>query len=400
MADGRDQWLDRDVAERLLRGEWAEAVDGRDGGRAKQLSDTLRDMADVTYANGGELPGEAAALAAYRRAAAARTTRAERGGGSVDGASANGVGDAVQDLPGPTVRLAPGSVPARAARHGALRMSLAATLAACALGGLAVAGGGGVLHAELGTGHHSGRAEAETEAGADTGERSPHPLPSDRADGAGTMGGGTGPATPDASVSRGVATSPARGGGAYGGDGAEEPIGPVGKHHDWSAGAPRVKGSTWYSRTAAACLAYRDGKLDEARKEELDRAAKDPARARRFCDWLLEVKATGEGGGKGPGRGHGHGHGGGVKNGNGTGEGSGAGPGDGPTDGTPTDPTGPTDPTDPTDHPHEPHIPTHPPTLGPGSPADSPVPPESSATPRETPPEPPPTPAPTASEQL
>ncbi|MFF2521896.1 hypothetical protein [Streptomyces liangshanensis] len=430
MADGRDQWLDRDVAERLLRGEWAEAVDGRDGGRAKQLSDTLRDMADVTYANGGELPGEAAALAAYRRAAAARTPRAERGGGSperrvtdngptagaaadggsvnsgsVNGASADGGGAGVQDLPGPTVRLAPGSGPARAARYGgALRMSLAATLAACALGGLAVTGGGGVLHAGLGAGHHSGRAEAETEAGTDTGERSPHPLPSDRADGAGTMGGGTGPATPDASMSRGVATSPARGGEAHGGDGAEEPIGPVGKHHDWSAGAPRVKGSTWYSRTAAACLAYRDGKLDQARKEELDRAAKDPARARRFCDWLLEGKATGEGGGKGPGRGHGHGHGGGVKNGDGTGEGSGAGHGNGagggPTDGTPTDPTGPTGPTDPTDHPHEPHLPTHPPTLGPGSPTDPPEPPESSATPRETPPEPPPTPAPTASEQL
>ncbi|MYV55371.1 hypothetical protein GT042_23295, partial [Streptomyces sp. SID3212] len=223
----------------------------------------------------------------------------------------------------------------------------------------------------------------------------PQPLASGRPDGAGTMGGGSGPATPDASKSPGAATAEAEGESTHG-DGADEPIGPVGKHHDWSAGAPRVKGSTWYSRTVAACLAYRDGRIDQARKEELDRAAENPAQARRFCDWLLEVKATRDGGGKGTGggkTGNGTGGGGGEGNGNGPGHGNGAGHGNGggPVDGTPGEPTV---------HPYEPHIPPHPPTLGTGSTTPPPETPDTPGTPEipETSADPTPTPAPTPSE--
>ncbi|WP_327234858.1 hypothetical protein OG349_13570 [Streptomyces sp. NBC_01317] len=408
MADGRDQWLDKDVAERLLRGERVEAVDGLDGVRAKRLSDTLRDMADVTYANDAELPGEAAALAAFRRAAAARAGRADAAAPSVGppgpragsrpgpgrpsgpvpalgaetspGAEACLGSAAVQDLPGPTVRLAPASGPVRAARYGGpLRMSLVATLAACALGGMALVDGGGVPHAGPGSGQYWDQAEAEAESA-----ESPHPLTSGRPDGAGTMGGGSGPATPDASKSPGAATAEAEGESTHSGDGADEPIGPVGKHHDWSAGAPPVKGSTWYSRTVAACLAYRDGEIDQARKEELDRAAKNPAQARRFCDWLLDVKATRDGGGgTGTGGGKsGNGTGGGGGNGGGAGNGSGG----GPVDGTPGEPTV---------QPYEPHIPPHPPTLSPGPPTPPSEPP---ATPADPPAGPTPTPTPTPSE--
>ncbi|MET9481067.1 hypothetical protein [Streptomyces sp. NPDC006638] len=412
MADGRDQWLDKDVAERLLRGERVDAVDGLDGVRAKRLSDALRDMADVTYANDAELPGEAAALAAYRRAAAARAggsgavgSRAGAHAGSPEpragsqgpragsppgpvpvlgadtspGAEACLGSAAVQDLPGPTVRLAPATNPVRAVRYGGpLRMSLVATLAACALGGMALVDGGGVPHAGPGSGQSWDRTESEAEPA-----RSPHPPASGRPEGAGTMGGGSGPATPGASVSRGAATAEAEGESTHGGDGADEPIGPVGKHRDWSAGAPRVKGSTWYSRTVAACLAYRDGEIDQALKEQLDRAAKNPAQARRFCDWLLEVKATRDGGGKGTGGGTiGDGTGGGGGEGNGSG---------GPVGGTPGEPTV---------HPYEPHIPPHPPTLGTGSttpPAETPDTPGTPDAPG-TPADPSPTPTPTPSE--
>ncbi|MFJ2648870.1 hypothetical protein ACIO1C_19310 [Streptomyces sp. NPDC087420] len=388
MADGRDQWLDKDVAERLLRGERVEAVDGLDEVRAKRLSDTLRDMADVTYANDAELPGEAAALAAYRRAAAARAGGAgavgpraasRPGPGPALGAEASAGaepslgGAAVQDLPGPTVRLAPVSGPERGVRYGGpLRMSLVATLAACALGGMALADGGGVLHADPGSGRHWGQAESEAES-----PESPHPLASGRSDGAGAMGGGSGPTTPEASMSQGVATAEAEGESTHSGEGAEEPIGPVGKHHDWSVGAPRVEDSAWYSRTVAACLAYRDGEIDQARKDQLDRAAKNPAQARRFCDWLLEVKAARDGGGNADGggkTGSGTGEGGGAGDGNGQGNGNGN--GGGPVDGAPGEPTV---------HPYEPHVPTHPPTLGPGSPTPPPEPPETPADPSATP---------------
>lgn len=69
MADERDQWLDMETAERLLRGEPVEAADTGDGVRVKRLSDALRELSGVTYANGTELPGEGAALAAFRRGA-------------------------------------------------------------------------------------------------------------------------------------------------------------------------------------------------------------------------------------------------------------------------------------------------------------------------------------------
>lgn len=67
MADEHNKWLDRDAAERLLRGEPLEAVDAVTRARAARLAETLDALA-VTRVDGGELRGEAAALAAFRKA--------------------------------------------------------------------------------------------------------------------------------------------------------------------------------------------------------------------------------------------------------------------------------------------------------------------------------------------
>ncbi|MCX4589724.1 hypothetical protein OG819_08120 [Streptomyces sp. NBC_01549] len=75
MADEQDKWLDRDAAERLLRGEPLEAVDADTQGRAKRLADALGALgalAPEPAPSSAELRGEAAALAAFRQARAGR----------------------------------------------------------------------------------------------------------------------------------------------------------------------------------------------------------------------------------------------------------------------------------------------------------------------------------------
>ena len=64
MADEQYRWLDRDAAERLLRGEPLEAVDADTRERAEQLAEALGALATDPLPGGVELPGEAAALAA------------------------------------------------------------------------------------------------------------------------------------------------------------------------------------------------------------------------------------------------------------------------------------------------------------------------------------------------
>ncbi|HWU10482.1 MAG TPA: hypothetical protein VN520_29665, partial [Streptomyces sp.] len=65
MADEQHEWLDADVAEMLLRGESVEPVDGHVGTGARRLEAALLALR-VPGPPDGELPGEAAALAAFR----------------------------------------------------------------------------------------------------------------------------------------------------------------------------------------------------------------------------------------------------------------------------------------------------------------------------------------------
>ncbi|MFE7465158.1 hypothetical protein ACFU6R_13810, partial [Streptomyces sp. NPDC057499] len=66
MADERYEWLDKDAAERLLRGEPVDPVDGPSGTDAGRLAAALEAAARAARPATTELPGEAAALAAFR----------------------------------------------------------------------------------------------------------------------------------------------------------------------------------------------------------------------------------------------------------------------------------------------------------------------------------------------
>lgn len=139
MADEQYRWLDRETAERLLRGESLEAVDAADRDQAERLAKTLEALTAEPPLTSAELPGEAAALAAFR---AAREGR--------DNTSAT-----VGDGPGRTapeaadVGLVRLGRPARAARRPRwarpVRLGLAAALAVGMVGGIGVAAGTGVL---------------------------------------------------------------------------------------------------------------------------------------------------------------------------------------------------------------------------------------------------------------
>ncbi|MFI8203171.1 hypothetical protein [Streptomyces sp. NPDC085937] len=143
MADEQYRWLDPEAAERLLSGEPPEAAGPPDRDRAERLAGTLRALSAPPPSEGGELPGEAAALAAFRK------SRDERAG-QADSAphAGQGTGPAGADVG--LIRLgAP-----RAGRNGTLdgprrprpaRLLLAAALVAGMVGGAAVLAGTGLL---------------------------------------------------------------------------------------------------------------------------------------------------------------------------------------------------------------------------------------------------------------
>ncbi|MFE2847105.1 hypothetical protein ACFXKS_26855 [Streptomyces scopuliridis] len=294
MADERDPWLDRDTAERLLRGEPVETADEHVRARAEQLSEALRDMIAVTYANDTyadeeELPGEAAALAAFRKAVA-------EGGGAREAVRDRGaMGAGAGDLLG-TVRIAPTARAVRVPRFARpMRRGLVAAVAGCALGGIAVAAGAGVLPPIFGHEHNPAPANSVSAAA------SPRPLASgssegsrDPADPSGTPSGtGTGQPPPPPSPSH----TPGDGG-AHKGDGRGEEDGEGGangtdKDH-WPGPASDTESGEWFNKTVNACRAYRDGVLDPKRKEALESATDGPEGATRFCDRLLDGDPRGD----------------------------------------------------------------------------------------------------------
>ncbi|MEV1066591.1 hypothetical protein [Streptomyces sp. NPDC050263] len=78
MADKQDRWLDRETAERLLRGESPDiAVAREEAERLARTLGALSALAAEPLPADEELPGEAAALAAFRKAHADRTDLAD-----------------------------------------------------------------------------------------------------------------------------------------------------------------------------------------------------------------------------------------------------------------------------------------------------------------------------------
>lgn len=262
MADERYEWLDKEAAERLLRGEPVEAADEHARVQAARLSRALYDTSrggTHAYADEGEMPGEAAALAAFRKARA-------------DAAAPAG------DTLG-TVQLARPTRPVFGMRLGRpVRFGLVAAVAGCALGGVAMAAGTGLLPSPF-----DGPLPASTVSAAAT----PQPLVSDPpTDGILTPPQHPGsPSTPESpSAPAGGSRSPDPTSGPEGGD--------FGKQGDTDKKS-RERKAERRRKAVEACRDYRSGRIGPERKRDLEALAKGPGRVEHFCDRLLDGDSDG-----------------------------------------------------------------------------------------------------------
>ncbi|MFH9135665.1 hypothetical protein [Streptomyces sp. NPDC017524] len=338
MADEHYDWLDKDAAERLLRGEPVVPVGDEARTDAFRLAEALGAARGGSRLPADELPGEEAVLAAFRQAGH---------GSGVDRLA--GPSTAVPGRPGLLRAVHIGSAPAAPARRPRwsrpVRFGLVASLAGCALGGVAVAAGTGVFTGAFG-GQDSPAPATSVSAAvtpgplisgghADEPSSPAHPPPPDasgepsspstrksdgpeRPDGART--GDTGrepgedhPGSPDKPGGDGREKT------ADGGAGQEEK--PGGPGDDTTSG-------NWYEQSVKACKAFRDGSLDDRSRRQLIRFAKGEKNLEHFCDRLL----GGSGGGSSGNGGNG-GSGGNGGNGGSGGNGGNGGSGDGDDDG-------------------------------------------------------------------
>lgn len=264
MADERYEWLDREAAERLLRGEPVETADEHARIQAARLSRELYGMGRPSrpgYSDGGEMPGEAAALAAFRKSRADADAPAGDMLGTVHLASSTRAASAHR---------APRTFFARPVRFG-----LAAAVAGCALGGAAVAAGTGFLPSPF----RGDPLPASTVSAAAT----PGPLVSETD----TGGGVVAPPPISGSPSTPPVSPPASDGGDYPGPSSGGDTG-SGRHQ----GDPDEKSpdpnAELYRKTVEACRDYRSGRIAPDRKRQLEDAAKGASRVERFCDRLLD----------------------------------------------------------------------------------------------------------------
>ncbi|WP_263981032.1 hypothetical protein [Streptomyces naphthomycinicus] len=292
MADEQHKWLNRETAERLLRGESLEAVGPAARDQAERLSKALGALSAEAARAPGELPGEQGALAAFRkareaaeaeRAAAAHAAPASR-------APAPGADAGLVRIGAPPRSGIPSGRP-RWARP--VRLALAAAMAAGMLGGVAMAAGSGVLPTPFHDDHP--RPGASVSAGTTSGQPLTPASPS------ATPGAGTGTSTPDGGTAgrRGTGSDEAAGNG----DGTGRSAAP-------GSGAPSATSGSGRLRVAEACRALRDGRgLDAGRKRKLENLAGGSARVTRYCKVLLatggSAAGTANGGTAGGGKGRG-----------------------------------------------------------------------------------------------
>ncbi|MFE2260205.1 hypothetical protein [Streptomyces griseosporeus] len=286
-ATGR--WLDRDTAERLLRGEPLDHLAPPARDRAEQLADALGALAAAAEPNGTALPGEDAALAAFR---AARAEYAHQGAGR----------PAREQHPADAglVRIGPASAaPDRARRFRPARLALAAALTAGLFGGVAVAAGTGALPSPFDGPAAPGPA-ASVSADATPGRPLASPSP-----------GGTATPDGDAHATTGPGGTRDTAGGAT--TGPRDPAGSGRPQPGWPG-------------AARACRDLHSGHpLDDARRHALEGAAGGSARVWTYCKGVLAREpGTGhEQGGTGTTGSEGHGKGQDKGRGNGSGQGQG-----------------------------------------------------------------------------
>ncbi|MFG2786888.1 hypothetical protein [Streptomyces sp. NPDC048419] len=261
MADEQYRWLDRETAESLLRGESLEAVDPAVRDQAERLAKTLEGLTVEPPPGSVELPGEAAALAAFR---AARSDA---------GAERSATGPRAAAPPPPDAGLVRISGPGRSERSSrrgrSARFVLTAVLAAGMVGGVAVAATSGVLPTPFG--HDRPGPGASVSAAVP--QQSPLMSPS--------PGGSLGEPTPDGST--GASSGPAIPPGSSSGGATSAKPG--------SGSDGRNSGGRWRG-AALACSDLRDGKeLGTGRRRALEGAAgsSDPKRVGKYCKHVLAL---------------------------------------------------------------------------------------------------------------
>ncbi|MFD5402444.1 hypothetical protein [Streptomyces griseorubiginosus] len=212
MADESYRWLDLETAERLLRGESLEAVDETTRDQAELLARTLAALTAEPPPTSTELPGEEAALAAFRKA---RADRADDWESHPAPGRPQGGGDPAGPADAGLVRIgAPGRKAAPPRRRRPAHFGLAAVLAAGVVGGAAVVAGTGVL-APSGTDEPEPGASVSADASpsrplGSSSPRAPEASPSPEGSSSGEAGsrdtarGGTGTAHGSASEGLGV----------------------------------------------------------------------------------------------------------------------------------------------------------------------------------------------------
>ncbi|WP_406219336.1 hypothetical protein [Streptomyces canus] len=260
MADESYGWLDLETAERLLCGESLEAVDAADRDHAERLAKALEALTVEPAPTSGGLPGEEAALAAFRKV---RTDRADDWvSPAAPGRYRAGAGRTDAGV----VRIgAPDAGAGRPRRRRPVHLGLAAVLAASMVGGVAAAAGIGVLP-------HFGDGEPEPAASVSAAATPDRPLVSPSAPQVAP--------SPESSPSGGAGSrDTARGDtGAVPGTGSEGP-----------GVRPRRDGNG----SASACRDMRDGKnLGPARKRSLEDAAGGTSRVWKYCRGVLSGADT------------------------------------------------------------------------------------------------------------
>lgn len=255
------RWLDRETAELLLRGESLEAVDPAARAQAERLARTLGALSVEPSQTKVELPGEEAALAAFRAARTGndveRSVLGRRGRGPSSDAGLVRLGRPAATVPGP--------------RWGRpVRVGLTAALAVGMLGGVAAAVGTGALP----TPFYDDPTPASSISAAVT--------PSDRTLVSPSPSGTGGPGTPTAGGGSDDSSGEAAGSGT-------NPTTSAGTGDGKSFGS-----GGWWKGVTSSCRAVRDGKpLAPGRKRTLEGAAGGTSHVWTYCKGLLQHTGTG-----------------------------------------------------------------------------------------------------------
>ncbi|MCC5035152.1 hypothetical protein DMH02_018530 [Streptomyces sp. WAC 00631] len=286
MADNRYSWLDEDAAERLLRGEpldvpGAGAGDGPARERARRLSAALQCVADPARLpagtdDEGAFLSEAVVLAAFRETAP---------GAQAHGAGPGTRGRSLFRLPRTT---AGGG--RRTSLGRPLRAGIAAALAGCALGGVAVAAGTGVLPTPFNHSVEPGPTGSAPGTGSD---------PSTPGHGAGGTDGES-PGDGHEPNEHGEKSPGTGGHGGTKGLGGEQQDRPGDGEDGTLDGIPGHPGFGDERTRGAAivlCRKYTADTLDGKTRERLEAAAGGPAAAGDYCARLLNTTDDNDAGG-------------------------------------------------------------------------------------------------------